>query len=57
MKCGNLWSKGAFNATVKCGMPLGHFGMAEDIANMAIYLASPGSEHITVATRVANGSE
>jgi hypothetical protein len=38
-------------------MPLGHFGMAEDIANMAIYLASPSSEHITVATRVANGSE
>jgi hypothetical protein len=57
MECGNLWSQGACNDTVKYGMPLGHFGMAEVIANMAIYLASPSREHITVATRVTNDSE
>jgi len=31
---------------VKGGVSLGHFGMAEDSANMVIYLTSPAGDHI-----------
>ncbi len=34
----NLWSKNAFHDMVKRMALLEHFGMADDIANMAIYL-------------------
>src|SRR5438094_7858014 len=43
----NLWSNTAFHDMVKRGVPLGRFGTAEDIANMAIYLASPAGDYIT----------
>jgi len=42
---------------VKRGVPLGRFGTAEDIANMAIYLASPAGDYITGATIVVDGGE
>ncbi len=53
----NLWSNQAFHDTVKRGVPLGRFGTAEDIANMAIYLASPAGDYITGATLVVDGGE
>jgi hypothetical protein len=43
----NLWSKNAFHDMVKRVALLEHFGMAEDIANMAIYLVSPAGGHVT----------
>jgi len=42
---------------VKRGVPLGRFGTAEDIANMAIYLASPAGDYITGATIVVDSRE
>jgi len=43
----NLWSKSAFHDMVKRVALLEHFGMAKDIANMAIYLVSPADGHVT----------
>lgn len=42
---------------VKHGVPLGRFGTPDDIANMAIYLASPAGDYITRATLVVDGGE
>lgn len=53
----NLWSNAAFHDIVKRGVPLGRFGRAEDIANMAVYLASPAGDYITGATMVVDGGE
>ena len=53
----NLWSNTTFHDMVKRGVPLGRFGMAEDIANMAIFLASPAGDYITGATMVVDGGE
>jgi NAD(P)-dependent dehydrogenase (short-subunit alcohol dehydrogenase family) len=53
----NLWSNQAFHDRVKRGVPLGRFGNAEDIANMAVYLASPAGNYITGATMVVDGGE
>jgi len=53
----NLWSNTAFHDMVKRGVPLGRFGTADDIANMAIYLASPAGDYITGATMVVDGGE
>ncbi|MGE3537143.1 MAG: SDR family oxidoreductase [Candidatus Tectimicrobiota bacterium] len=53
----NLWSNTAFHDLVKRGVPLGHFGTTEDIANMVIYLASPAADFITGATFVVDGGE
>jgi peroxisomal 2,4-dienoyl-CoA reductase len=53
----HLWSDTAFHDMVKRGVPLGRFGSAEDIANMAVYLASPAGDYITGATFVVDGGE
>jgi 2,4-dienoyl-CoA reductase [(3E)-enoyl-CoA-producing], peroxisomal len=53
----NLWSNTAFHDMVKRGVPLGRFGTTEDIANMAIFLASPAGDYITGATMVVDGGE
>lgn len=53
----NLWSNKAFHDMVKRGVPLGRFGSPEDIANMAIFLASPAGDYITGATMVVDGGE
>lgn len=53
----NLWSNQAFHEMVKRGVPLGRFGTPEDIANMAIFLASPAGDYITGATMVVDGGE
>jgi peroxisomal 2,4-dienoyl-CoA reductase len=53
----NLWSDQTFRAMVKRGVPLGRFGQPEDIANMAVYLASPAGDYITGATMVVDGGE
>jgi 2,4-dienoyl-CoA reductase [(3E)-enoyl-CoA-producing], peroxisomal len=53
----HLWSNAAFHDTVKRGVPLGRFGAVQDIANMAIYLASPAGDYITGATFVVDGGE
>ncbi|MGQ4808796.1 putative 2,4-dienoyl-CoA reductase [Candidatus Entotheonellaceae bacterium PAL068K] len=53
----HLWSNQAFHARVQRGVPLGRFGRPEDIAHMAIYLASPAGDYITGATMVVDGGE
>jgi len=53
----NLWSNEAFRAMVQRGVPLGRFGSPDDIANMAVYLASPAGDFITGATMVVDGGE
>src|SRR6266852_2900303 len=53
----NLWSNKAFHDMVKRGVPLGRFGTPEDIANMAIFLASPAGDYITGAGMVVDGGE
>ncbi|PON17027.1 2,4-dienoyl-CoA reductase [Candidatus Entotheonella serta] len=53
----NLWSNEAFRDMVQRGVPLARFGAPEDIANMAVYLASPAGDYITGATMVVDGGE
>jgi peroxisomal 2,4-dienoyl-CoA reductase len=53
----NLWSNTAFRDMIERGVPLGRFGKAVDIANMAVYLASPAGDYITGATIVVDGGE
>lgn len=53
----NLWSDETFRDMVERGVPLGRFGSPEDIANMAVYLASPAGDYITGATMVVDGGE
>jgi NAD(P)-dependent dehydrogenase (short-subunit alcohol dehydrogenase family) len=53
----NLWSNATFRDLIQRGVPLGRFGLPEDIANMAIYLASPAGDYITGATMVVDGGE
>ncbi len=53
----NLWSNQTFRDKVKRGIPLGRFGQPEDIANMAVYLASPAGDYVTGATMVVDGGE
>lgn len=53
----NLWSNAAFRDMVQRGVPLARFGAPEDIANMALYLASPAGDYITGATMVVDGGE
>lgn len=52
-----LWSNAAFRDMVQRGVPLARFGHPEDIANMAVYLASPAGDYITGATMVVDGGE
>jgi NAD(P)-dependent dehydrogenase (short-subunit alcohol dehydrogenase family) len=53
----HLWSNAAFHDRVKRGVPLGRFGSTEDIAHMAVYLASPAGDYINGATMVVDGGE
>jgi NAD(P)-dependent dehydrogenase (short-subunit alcohol dehydrogenase family) len=53
----NLWSNTAFRDMIERGVPLGRFGNPDDIANMAVYLASPAGNYITGATIVVDGGE
>jgi NAD(P)-dependent dehydrogenase (short-subunit alcohol dehydrogenase family) len=53
----HLWSNMAFRDMVQRGVPLARFGQPEDIANMAVYLASPAGDYITGATMVVDGGE
>ena len=53
----NLWSNQTFRDKVRRGVPLGRFGAVEDVANMAVYLASPAGDYLTGATLVVDGGE
>ena len=53
----NLWSNQAFHDKVRRGVPLGRFGAVGDVANLAVYLASPAADYITGATLVVDGGE
>jgi len=53
----HLWSNKIFHDRIQRGVPLRRFGDAEDIANMAVYLASPAGNYITGATMVVDGGE
>lgn len=53
----NLWSHDTFREKVQRGVPLGRFGDPSDIANIAVYLASPAGNYITGATFVVDGGE
>ncbi len=53
----NLWSNQAFHDKVRHGVPLGRFGAVQDVANLAVYLASPAGDYMTGATLVVDGGE
>ena len=53
----NLWSNREFHDKVRRGVPLGRFGAVEDVANLAVYLASPAGGYMTGATLVVDGGE
>ena len=53
----HLWSNRAFHDKVRNGVALGRFGAVEDVANLAVYLASPAGDYITGATLVVDGGE
>ena len=53
----NLWSDEVFHDKVRRGVPLGRFGDTRDVANLAVYLASPAGDFITGATLVVDGGE
>lgn len=53
----HLWSNTTFREMVRRGVPLGRFGSTEDVANLAVYLASPAGDYITGATLVVDGGE
>lgn len=53
----HLWSNAAFRDAVRRGVPLARFGHPDDIANMAVYLASSAGDYITGATMVVDGGE
>ena len=53
----NLWSNREFHDKVRRGVPLGRFGAVEDVANLAVYLASPAGDYMTGATLVVDGGE
>ena len=37
------------------GLPLGRFGEPEDVAGLALYLASPASDYVTGAVFLVDG--
>ena len=53
----NLWSNQAFRDKVRRGVPLGRFGAVEDVANLAVYLASPAGDYVNGTTLVVDGGE
>ncbi|MFG1191857.1 SDR family NAD(P)-dependent oxidoreductase [Xanthobacter flavus] len=48
-------TEAARDAFIKANIPIGYFGEPEDIANMAIYLASPLSRYVTGAVIPIDG--
>ena len=44
-------------AQAKTGIPLGRLGEVQDIANMAVFLASPAADHISGAEFVVDGAQ
>merc|ERR1719482_2657758 len=48
-------SAGAENRNIRMTVPLGRYGTVDDIANTAIFLASPGGNFITGTNMVVDG--
>ncbi|MFG1321189.1 SDR family NAD(P)-dependent oxidoreductase [Xanthobacter autotrophicus] len=48
-------TEAARDAFIKANIPIGYFGEPEDIANMAVYLASPLSRYVTGAVIPVDG--
>jgi NAD(P)-dependent dehydrogenase (short-subunit alcohol dehydrogenase family) len=50
-----LWQTPQIADPILAHMPLGRFGEPEDVAGLALYLASPASEYVTGAVFVVDG--
>lgn len=50
-----LWTTPQIADPILDRMPLGHFGEPEDVAGLALYLASPASDYVTGAVFVIDG--
>jgi len=50
-----LWQTPQISDPILARMPLGRFGEPEDVAGLALYLASPASDYVTGAVFVVDG--
>lgn len=50
-----LWQTPDISRTILARMPLGRFGEADDVAGLALFLASPAADYITGAVFVVDG--
>ena len=50
-----LWQTPQFADPIRARLPLGRFGEPEDVAGLALYLASPASDYVTGAVFLVDG--
>ena len=50
-----LWQTEQIADPILASLPLGRFGEPEDVAGLALYLASPASDYVTGAVFVVDG--
>jgi NAD(P)-dependent dehydrogenase (short-subunit alcohol dehydrogenase family) len=50
-----LWQTPQFAEPIRSRLPLGRFGEPEDVAGLALYLASPASDYVTGGVFVVDG--
>jgi NAD(P)-dependent dehydrogenase (short-subunit alcohol dehydrogenase family) len=50
-----LWQTPQISDSILGHLPLGHFGEPDDVAGLALYLASPASDYVTGAVFVVDG--
>jgi NAD(P)-dependent dehydrogenase (short-subunit alcohol dehydrogenase family) len=50
-----LWQTPQIAESILANLPLGRFGESEDVAGLALYLASPASDYVTGAVFLVDG--
>ena len=50
-----LWQTPQISEPLLAGLPLGHFGQPQDVAGLALYLASPAADYVTGAVFSVDG--
>ncbi|MFB0533729.1 MAG: SDR family oxidoreductase, partial [Anaerolineae bacterium] len=50
-----LWQTPQIAEPILSSLPLGRFGEPEDVAGLALYLASPASDYVTGAVFLVDG--
>ena len=50
-----LWQTPQIAESILAYVPLGHFGEPQDVASLALYLASPASDYVTGSVFVVDG--